>query len=506
MRANILLTTHGSIQLCDFGVAGTLSAATDKRSTFIGTPHWMAPELFTSSSSLPSYGVEVDIWAFGAVVYEVATGLPPNASSGVPYGRPGQTKVPRLEGGEFSAQLRDITSFCLEENPTKRPTIGEVQGHPYIHNTTASYPTATLIDLIAAFHIWEDDGGARASLFMSGGAAEPSDTREAEAAEDEEWDFDSTLRASTTEDTGSPPENPQSTPRAKGGRRRPPPSALAPLRAPIEKVFDPNTLSNYEWNSRAHYFPSTQDPGSDLPLRGRDEAGSRSQSVDVDETLKSPLTHLATSLDDSKRRTQEWTFTSSLPAVHDGAETEVDANRRTKDWTFASSLPAPLSFADEVEVFGEGGGGGGYAHTPTRPQRAVEMHLVSTAESLIDLDMSLSPRSQLPSQYPQNRASTAASLIDLGMSLPSPPPPTTPLQPTQNYSPPIKQTTPSPSMREQILTPGVAARALPAPPSVEALTGAAGLDVVRGEMGRLLGGLVVELGVVRDVLARPGVL
>lgn len=36
----------------------------------------MAPELFDSTVS---YGSEVDIWAFGSMAYEMATGLPPNA-------------------------------------------------------------------------------------------------------------------------------------------------------------------------------------------------------------------------------------------------------------------------------------------------------------------------------------------------------------------------------------------------------------------------------------------
>ncbi|OBT76929.1 hypothetical protein VF21_04138 [Pseudogymnoascus sp. 05NY08] len=495
--ANILVTEQGHVQLCDFGVAGTLSATTDKRSTFIGTPHWMAPELFGSDSTRV-YGVEVDIWAFGAVVFEVATGLPPNASSGVPYGRPGQTNVPRLEGGKFSAQLRDLAAYCLEEDPSKRPTIREVQGHPYIHDTTLSHPTSTLIDLISAFHTWERDGGARASLFIAGGAAGPSDTVEAGGDDEDEWDFESTLRGSVVEDACFPTENTQSTPRAKGSRRRPPASALAPLRAPIEKLFDANTLSNYEGNSRAHYFPSAQDRGSDLPLRDHDWGRSRLGDAGGDDTLKPPPLHRATDFEDIKRRTQEWTFASSLPVSVDDAEMEGDANRRTKDWTFLSSLPAPRDPADAVGGIGESGGG--YAHTPAQSQRAVEMHRVSTAESLIDLDMGLSPSPQTSSQKAQSRVSTAESLIDLDMSLPSPLAPTTPLQPPASAMLSSRNTA-----QEQILSPQ-STRALPAPPSVEALSGVAGVDVVRSEMGRLLGGLVVELGVVRDVLAGPGVI
>ncbi|OBT39524.1 hypothetical protein VE00_09619 [Pseudogymnoascus sp. WSF 3629] len=523
--ANILLTTHGSIQLCDFGVAGTLSAATDKRSTFIGTPHWMAPELFTSSSSSssPSYGVEVDIWAFGAVVYEVATGLPPNASSRVPYGQLGQTAVPRLEGEEYSHQLRDLAAYCLVEDPTKRPTIEQVQLHPFIHNTTLTHPTTTLTDLTTAFRIWEDDGGARASLFMAGGAAGASDTAQPEEKEDGEWDFESTLLASTTDNAGFTAEKERLDKRGKGGRRRPPAAVLAPLRAPIEKVFDPNTLSTYEGNSRAHYFPSPSDRGSDLPLRNRDGGGRREGDADGDETLKPPTRGPGGGVEDAKRRTQEWTFASSLPAplydVERGMEGEGGTNRRTKDWTFASSLPAVVDPDDRRSD--------GYAQTPTLPHQALETHRISTAESLINLDIILPPFPRISSQYPQSRASMAESLIDLDISPPhsptspaqqnhipgrgsvvetlvdiaaSPRAPMTPVQYTEEAIPSSTLLSP-----EQTFSPH-ATRALPAPPSVEALSGAAGVDVVRSEMGRLLGGLVVELGVVRDVLAGPGVI
>ncbi|OBT98762.1 hypothetical protein VE01_03300 [Pseudogymnoascus verrucosus] len=534
--ANILITTAGAIQLCDFGVAATLSLPSLKRTTFIGTPHWMAPELFTSSSSSsssssPSYGVEVDIWAFGAVVYEVATGLPPNASSRIPYGQLEsgvRVAVPRLEGEEYSVQLRGLAAYCLEEDPSNRPMIGEVQLHPYIHSTTLSYPTSALVDLITAFRIWEQEGGTRASLFMSGGASGPSEAGETEESGSEEWDFNSTLRASAAKDAGTLSENPQPTPRAKGGRRRPPKEVLEPLREPIERVFDANTLSNYEGNSRAHYFPSPSDGVGDLPLRERDEGGSRLRDVDGDETLKPPPLHPVADLDDTKRRTQDWTFASSLPTPLREAETEGDGNRRTKDWTFASSLPAPRESTDAVGEFSDGGGG--YAHTPTRSARPIQMNRMSMGEGLIDLDMSLSPSPQMSSQQAQSHASVAESLIDLDMSLsPSQHPPSQypasrastaepliDLDMSVPRSPPAEQTAPStPTAHAQTVVtrtttaavkPGSCGRELPAPPSVEALSGVAGVEVMRSEMGRLLGGLVVELGVVRDVLAGPGVI
>ncbi|KAI0840813.1 hypothetical protein F5Y06DRAFT_308543 [Hypoxylon sp. FL0890] len=51
-------------KLCDFGVAGMVKTKLDNRSSFVGTPHWMAPD-----------GTEVYIWALGSMVYEIASEL-----------------------------------------------------------------------------------------------------------------------------------------------------------------------------------------------------------------------------------------------------------------------------------------------------------------------------------------------------------------------------------------------------------------------------------------------
>jgi serine/threonine protein kinase len=49
------------LQICDFGVAGILKSKLDKRSTWIGTPHWMPPEMFSTRVEAHKYGSEVSI-------------------------------------------------------------------------------------------------------------------------------------------------------------------------------------------------------------------------------------------------------------------------------------------------------------------------------------------------------------------------------------------------------------------------------------------------------------
>ncbi|KAK6225671.1 serine/threonine protein kinase [Colletotrichum tabaci] len=185
--ANVLVTELGGVQLCDFGVAGIIETRFDKRRTVTGTLQWMAPELFDSTVS---YGMEVDIWAFGSMAYEVASGLPPNATTRIDIPRFGsylKQHCPRLEGDQYSSQLKSLVAFCLVEDPNLRPPIEQIQTHPYIHNTYGEYPTASLCKLVSAYKAWEAQGGSRQSLFSAGGAQ--GSQNHPSPIPDDEWDF-----------------------------------------------------------------------------------------------------------------------------------------------------------------------------------------------------------------------------------------------------------------------------------------------------------------------------
>ena len=72
---NILLSTSGGggVKLCDLGVSASISNHT-KRSTVIGTPLWMSPELIESGS----YGTSTDVWSLGITIIEMAEINPPH--------------------------------------------------------------------------------------------------------------------------------------------------------------------------------------------------------------------------------------------------------------------------------------------------------------------------------------------------------------------------------------------------------------------------------------------
>ncbi|CUG88961.1 protein kinase, putative [Bodo saltans] len=76
--ANILLSvTDGRCRLCDFGTGAKKETASDQRRTTIGTPGWMAPEVWSGSMQ---HSFPADIWTLGATVLEMCLRTSPSAN------------------------------------------------------------------------------------------------------------------------------------------------------------------------------------------------------------------------------------------------------------------------------------------------------------------------------------------------------------------------------------------------------------------------------------------
>lgn len=124
--ANILLGKDGTLKIADFGLARHFDGSAGPTLTLtgerVGTPSYMAPEqaLGTPGAICPS----VDIYALGAVLYEMLTGRPPfRAESLVETQRQVIERDPvppsRLNA-KVPRDLETICLKCLQKNPQAR--------------------------------------------------------------------------------------------------------------------------------------------------------------------------------------------------------------------------------------------------------------------------------------------------------------------------------------------------------------------------------------------------
>ncbi|KAI9189873.1 kinase that interacts with cdc31p [Blastocladiella emersonii ATCC 22665] len=156
--ANILLTEEGKVKLCDFGVAGQFSMNTLKRHSFVGTPYWMAPEVMRRTQ----YDYKADVWSLGITIYEIATGGPPHLGRDPMKAllMSGMENI-RLEG-DFSANMKEFVSACLQEDPAQRATIDDLAKSKWFKTTPKG--TALLQDLVLRREEWQRQQADKMSL------------------------------------------------------------------------------------------------------------------------------------------------------------------------------------------------------------------------------------------------------------------------------------------------------------------------------------------------------
>lgn len=71
--SNLLINSNGEVKVTDFGVSAELQSTLAMCGTFVGTFKYMSPERIRN---LP-YSYASDIWSFGLVMMECATGVYP---------------------------------------------------------------------------------------------------------------------------------------------------------------------------------------------------------------------------------------------------------------------------------------------------------------------------------------------------------------------------------------------------------------------------------------------
>ena len=122
----MLTDGFSTIKLADFGLGNTFEAASDyvEASRVIGAALYMAPELFMGKK--PQFKKDVDVWAFGCIVYELLhfKRLFDGAGVFAQINVSADTRVPFED--HCPNELKELVNDCTKKAPKERITISEV--------------------------------------------------------------------------------------------------------------------------------------------------------------------------------------------------------------------------------------------------------------------------------------------------------------------------------------------------------------------------------------------
>ncbi|XP_069740993.1 phosphorylase b kinase gamma catalytic chain, skeletal muscle/heart isoform-like [Narcine bancroftii] len=133
---NILLDDDMKIKLSDFGFALQLAPG-EKLRELCGTPGYLAPEILLCSmdETHVGYGMEVDLWSCGVIMYTLLSGSPPfwhrKQMLMLRMIMEGNYNFNSLEWQDRSDTVKDLISQLLVVNPEDRFTADQALAHPF---------------------------------------------------------------------------------------------------------------------------------------------------------------------------------------------------------------------------------------------------------------------------------------------------------------------------------------------------------------------------------------
>lgn len=136
---NVLIDKDGYAKITDFGLSKENIQGNQQATSFCGTPEYLAPETLLRTGT----GKAADWWSFGAIIYEMLTGLPPfyDKNRQELYNNIKNMEIDflhdkDLEDKGVSDEAKDLLAKILVKDPKKRLGGGprdadEIKEHPW---------------------------------------------------------------------------------------------------------------------------------------------------------------------------------------------------------------------------------------------------------------------------------------------------------------------------------------------------------------------------------------
>jgi formylglycine-generating enzyme required for sulfatase activity/tRNA A-37 threonylcarbamoyl transferase component Bud32 len=120
--ANVLLTESGEPKVTDFGLAKVGQSDITATGAVMGTPSYMSPE--QAAGRTKEVGTPTDVYALGAILYELLTGRPPfvgdSAMATIQQVLTREPEGPRAIEAKVPRDLETICLKCLQKDAPKR--------------------------------------------------------------------------------------------------------------------------------------------------------------------------------------------------------------------------------------------------------------------------------------------------------------------------------------------------------------------------------------------------
>ncbi|MBU0680589.1 MAG: serine/threonine protein kinase [Proteobacteria bacterium] len=117
---NLIFTLDGTLKIMDFGVARLESSSLTRAGSVMGTPSYMAPELFTGED----IDQRSDLFSAGIILYQLLTGRKPFSGSSMTAIMHQVINVTPTNPSQFDnrlpAPLDRLMQTCLAKNPANR--------------------------------------------------------------------------------------------------------------------------------------------------------------------------------------------------------------------------------------------------------------------------------------------------------------------------------------------------------------------------------------------------